>query len=244
MVPGQLHVPVRDHQHGRQAGDPPYEEPQHVEGRLVGPVDVLHDEDGRVLRPVQLGPEGVAHPTPVAGLERVGERASDTADQVSQRPQHPWRGEIIAVAHEQAGPGRQYRAEGVHQARLADPGLAGDDHDGTVPGPGLPGRGGERPELPIAFEDPPGHPRIVAADASVMPPPEPPPRSCSPGTDMTSPSSTGTPFPPTRCPRTRSPGPAWCSCTGGGCSRPSWTAERRPSAGSPSPRRMSRSPGP
>ena len=73
---GQFDVPVGQHQHGRQADDPPYQEPQHVQGRLVGPVNVLDDEYSRLVRPVQLGPQGVADPTAVGGLERVRERAA------------------------------------------------------------------------------------------------------------------------------------------------------------------------
>jgi hypothetical protein len=117
-----------------------------------------------MLRPIQLGPEGVAHPIPVAGLERVSERAAYAAHQISQRSQHPWRGEVIAVADEQAGLRRQYRIQGIYQARLADPGLADDEHDRAVPGLGLLERGGERLELLLAFEDrPAAHPRIVAS---------------------------------------------------------------------------------
>ena len=137
MVLGQLDVPIGQHQHGRQAGDPPHQEPQHVQGRLVGPVDVLDDEDGRLLRPVELGPQGVAHPTPVAGLERGRQRAADAARQVPERPQHSRRGQIVAVADEQARLGRQHGPHGVDQARLADPGLADDEHDRAVSGLGL-----------------------------------------------------------------------------------------------------------
>ncbi len=46
MIVVQLVVPVRDHQDRGKRADATREEPQGVEGRLVGPVDVLHHQHG------------------------------------------------------------------------------------------------------------------------------------------------------------------------------------------------------
>ena len=47
VVPGQGIVAVGHQQHSRQALHPGTEVAQHVEGRAVGPVDVLDHEHGR-----------------------------------------------------------------------------------------------------------------------------------------------------------------------------------------------------
>jgi hypothetical protein len=56
----QLVVAVRRHDHGRHVRETAGEEPQHVEGRLVGPVDVLEHEDRRPPG-AQLGDERRGH---------------------------------------------------------------------------------------------------------------------------------------------------------------------------------------
>jgi len=56
MLAGQLVVAVGQDQDSRQLGDPAGQVAQYVQGGLVGPVDVLDDQDGRVPGPVQLGP--------------------------------------------------------------------------------------------------------------------------------------------------------------------------------------------
>ena len=68
MLAGQLVVAVGQHQHSRQLGDPAGQVPQHVQGGLVGPVHVLHHQDGRVPGPVQLGPQRGQHRVPLAAL--------------------------------------------------------------------------------------------------------------------------------------------------------------------------------
>ena len=58
----------------------------------------------------------------------------------------------------------KHRPDSVNQARLANPGLADDEDDRAVSGPGLFGCGGQRLELLLAFEDrPAAHLRIVAS---------------------------------------------------------------------------------
>ena len=70
MPAGQLVGPVAGHDHHRRVGQRPGQEAQQVPGRLVGPVDVLHDHHQRAVlaRPLpqlgdrleQLQPDGVA----------------------------------------------------------------------------------------------------------------------------------------------------------------------------------------
>ena len=67
-------VAVGGQQHRVQGGDAPAEETQDVERGVVGPVDVLHHEDGRLPRVGQLLVHGGENGVLVAGRERDGER--------------------------------------------------------------------------------------------------------------------------------------------------------------------------
>jgi hypothetical protein len=153
MLAGQLVVAVGQHQDGRQLGDPPGQEAQHVQGGLVGPVHVLHHQDGRVPGPVQLGPQRGQHRVPLAALrQRPGQLGADVADQVAERPQGPRRAQVVAVADQQAPVRRQQPVQRPDQARLADAGLAGDEHQPALAGRRLAGGLGELGELTLAFE--------------------------------------------------------------------------------------------
>ena len=158
MVAGQLVVPVGQHEHDGQLADPADEVPQHVQGRLVGPVDVLHDQYRRMLRPLQLGPQRLDDPAAVAGLQRPGQRGAHAARQVAQRPEDPRRGQVVAVPDEQPALRRQYRPQRIHEAGLADAGLADDEHHRGVAALLLAGGRAQLGELPLAFQDRPTHP--------------------------------------------------------------------------------------
>ena len=166
MLSGQLVVAVGQHQHRRQAGDPACQVSQHVQGGLVGPVHVLHHQDGRVPGPVQLGPQRGQHCVPLAALgQRPGQLGADLADQVPERPQGPRGAEVVAVADQQAPLGRQQPAQRPDQARLADAGLAGDEHQPALAGRRLVGGLGELGELAVAFEKhQPCHIASIAGD--------------------------------------------------------------------------------
>ena len=153
MVAGQLVVAVGQDEHGRQLGDPAGQVPQHVQGGLVGPMDVLHDQDRRVPRPVQLPRQRGQHGVPVAGAQRPGQPGPDGAGQIAERPKGPGRAQVVTVADQQPPLGRQQPAQRLDQARLADPGLAQDQHQPAVPGRRLAGGGRELGQLVLAFED-------------------------------------------------------------------------------------------
>ena len=166
MLAGQLVVAVGQHQDGRQFGDPAGQVPQHVQGGLVGPVHVLHHQDGRVPGPVQLGPQRSRHRVPLATLgQRPGQLGADAADQVTERPQGPRGAEVVAVADQQAPVRRQQPPDRPDQARLADAGLAEDEHQPALAGRRLAGGLGELGELAVAFEKHrPCHSASIAGD--------------------------------------------------------------------------------
>ena len=103
--------------------------------------------------PVQLGPQRGQHRVPLAALrQRPGQLGADLADQVAERPQGPRGAQVVAVADQQAPLGRQQPAHRPDQARLADAGLARDEHQPALAGRRLAGGLGELGELALAFE--------------------------------------------------------------------------------------------
>jgi hypothetical protein len=168
VVAGQLVVAVGQHQHSRQLGDPAGQVAQHVQGGLVGPVHVLHHQDGRVPGPVQLGPQRSQHRVPLATLgQHPGQPGADLADQVTERPKSPRRAQIVAVADQQTPLGRQQPPDRPDQARLADARLPGDEHQPTLAGRRLTSGLGELGELTLAFEKHrPCHIASIAGDST------------------------------------------------------------------------------
>jgi hypothetical protein len=77
MIKADLVVAVSDHDDGREVGDPPPHMSHHVEGRLVRPVRVLHDEHRRSERVGQRLENRVEHRLTVATGECRGERLTD-----------------------------------------------------------------------------------------------------------------------------------------------------------------------
>jgi hypothetical protein len=157
MVTGQLVVAIGQHEDGRHVGDPAGHELQHVQSGVVGPVDILDGQYRRTLWPVQLTSQCIDDPPPVARLECSAQRRPDTSEQVAQRSQHPWRGQVVAVADEKSSFRRQYRTNRLHETGLADAGLTDDQHDRAVPADRCPRGRGQLRELSLTFEDRPAH---------------------------------------------------------------------------------------
>jgi len=113
----QFVVAVGEDQHGRDVGDPPGEVAQRVQRRVVGPVDVLDDQDGRVLGPGQFRAQGGEHPVAVAAVGHgAAELGSDAAHQITERAEGPRGREVVAVADQHPALGGQVRAHRLDQA--------------------------------------------------------------------------------------------------------------------------------
>src|SRR5215470_4105805 len=125
MLAVQLVVAVGEDQDGRHVGDPPDEVTQRVKRRIVSPVNVLDNQHGRMLSPVQLRAQGGEYPVAVTAIRHsAAELGSDAADKVAERAQGPRSRQIIAVADEHPALGGQVRAQSLDQAGLAEPRLA------------------------------------------------------------------------------------------------------------------------
>jgi hypothetical protein len=152
MAPAQLVVAVaRDHQR-RNRRDPPAEQAQHVEGRLVRPVQVVQDDDHAPVRLsrtdhrrgdlVRLG----------AGRHEVPQLAAGLLGDVDEGAQRAGRVQRVAGAPPDLGDRLAGGAEMPQQRRLAGAGVTREQNE---PAPALPGRRQrlvQRGELVCTFE--------------------------------------------------------------------------------------------
>ena len=119
----------RQDEHGGHRLDPPRHVAEHVDRRVVGPVDVLDDERRR-RRGRELGHDRGEDAVDGAAVgERGGQRPAGLQRGVAQRAERPRRHQVVArrQQHPRAA-GRRVR-EGADHAGLADPGSAADEHD-------------------------------------------------------------------------------------------------------------------
>ena len=164
VLTGDLVGPVGQEQQRGQVVDPAADVPQEVEGGAVGPVHVLDGQHGRPVRGGQLLEDGREHLPEVVRGEGVGERPAHVPDRVAQRAERTGRQQVVAGTGEHP-PGPQGAREPAHEARLADTGLAGDEHDRSRSSGGALERSGEQAQLVVAFEQARRHDPIVPAQS-------------------------------------------------------------------------------
>ena len=99
------------------------DDPQHIEGRLVGPVRILDHEHRRDPQLLEQGHRDVARVAP--GLDRFCERPAELDRNIGERPERRWGGEMLTRPGERAS--RGLRDEGTHERCLADPGFTPDE---------------------------------------------------------------------------------------------------------------------
>jgi predicted nucleotidyltransferase len=133
--------------------EPSRQQPEDVERRLVGPVDVLEDEDRR-RRGRQLAGERGRHLVwPRAGLDEALELAARPLGDLEQRPERSRSEEGIAGAPEDSRRVAVLVAEAPQQRRLPTAGLAADEHQAAVRALGDGGqRVSERRQMARALE--------------------------------------------------------------------------------------------
>ena len=116
-----------DHEHAHRV-HPTAEHSDHVERRLVRPVEILEDEHR--LAALELLSQRVEHfvgTTPT--LDDVVERPVRLACDVGEGVQGSWCEQRVAMSLEDARRMPEARGERAHEGRLSDPGLARDEHE-------------------------------------------------------------------------------------------------------------------
>ena len=128
-----LVVAVGEHDHDRVIADAPRQEPHEIQRRLVGPVDVLEDDDHRASGGAQRVEGGLEQLAARCVLvEEVGDRSPDGGGDVRQRTEGSRGGEGVAPPPHDVRLGVQF-GELRQQRRLAHAGLAGHQHDPARP---------------------------------------------------------------------------------------------------------------
>ena len=124
-----LVVAAGQHEHRADVLDPPRRVAEDVERGVVGPVDVLDHEHGRRLGGELLEQRAEHAVDRLLVGQRGGERAVAPGGGVAQRAERARRHQVVARGEQHARPLGGVAGEGAHQARLADPGLAGHERD-------------------------------------------------------------------------------------------------------------------
>jgi hypothetical protein len=127
----ELVVAVGGDQEQRRLSELAPEQANHVEGGLVGPVDVLDDRDRRRTLPCHPEQRGrnLGRPLLDRGLQVAAARLGD----VEERPQRPGREQRVAAAPEHRRRCSGLVAERADCGRLADAGLADHEDQPAVP---------------------------------------------------------------------------------------------------------------
>jgi hypothetical protein len=128
VVGADLVVAVGQGEHGGQVADAPADVADDVQGGVVGPVEVLDEDDGGGQGIGELGEQGVEDFTDVLGGDRLGQGAAGAAGDVVQRAQGAAGEEVVAPADERPCVRARVGRPCLHQGRLADPRLAGHQH--------------------------------------------------------------------------------------------------------------------
>jgi hypothetical protein len=169
MVVAQLVVAVGEHQHAGQLRDTPGEVADDVQGGVVGPVHVLDDHQRGPVG--ELLVHGAEDRVPLRDRRRgLGQRPVAAAGHVPERTQRARRHQVVAHADQHASVRPRVLRERPDQARLADPGLAGDQHHrATIPA-GLAQRLPQPAELRVTLEQARRHATIEAPRSAQLNP--------------------------------------------------------------------------
>src|ERR1043165_7223404 len=127
MTPFELVVAVRKQDQRADVVDLPDQEAEDVEGRLVGPVDVLEDDDSRGVWRERSHERADELVELLSRRQRVPEVAVEAVGDIEQRAERPRGEERVAVAEQERGPPALLGGETVEQRRLSDTRLAADD---------------------------------------------------------------------------------------------------------------------
>jgi hypothetical protein len=152
MNPIELVVPVGREHEQRRLPQLAREQPQHVERRLVRPVDVLDDDDRRRARSRQ--PEERGDHRGRALIDGGLELAAGLLGDIEERPQRPRREQRVTTTPQHARRTPRLRAECTNRRRLAHPGLPGDEHEPAAPRGGLCQGVAQVAENRIALQEP------------------------------------------------------------------------------------------
>jgi hypothetical protein len=133
MPPVQLIIAVGDQHQSRAGLDPPGQQPDHVESRLVSPVQILDDDDRGPASP-DFGHQRRSDLIRQAARHDGGQRAAFGLGDVQEGPERPGGEQRIAGTGHHARPARRVTAERSDQFRLADACFTADGDQPSLTG--------------------------------------------------------------------------------------------------------------
>jgi hypothetical protein len=147
----ELVVAVR-HEHERgQALDPPAEQPQEIEGRLVRPVQILeHEHSGLYPELVEERADHLVRPR--ASFHQATQLAAGRLGDVCERPERAGREQRVTGSLQHANVAWQNGEQHLYQCGLPTACLRGHEHEAPAAPPGLREGGTEGFELGIPLE--------------------------------------------------------------------------------------------
>ena len=146
MLRRHLVVAIRHNEQQRQIDGPAAKHRQQLDRGVIGPMGVLHHEQGRLRATAQVIEQTAEQPVTI-GRDVEPEHAGG----VKQRAQRPRRRQRIAPPHGHPPTARQL-GEPADQCRLADARLTADEHHPTVATASIGEQRPEPPELGVALQ--------------------------------------------------------------------------------------------
>jgi len=151
---GQVLVTVGHKQQHRSVPDSPAQEPQQVNGRLIGPVDVLHNHHVQRPRFADLAQQSTEQLIAASrGTAQVQQLPAKLISDIKQRPERA-RGEQPSARPPGPARIRQVTLKLLHQRRLADTRLPRHQHQPPVALPCLPRIPSQRRQCQFPFQQP------------------------------------------------------------------------------------------
>ncbi|MCI0346621.1 MAG: hypothetical protein L0221_14445, partial [Chloroflexi bacterium] len=149
----ELVVAKRPDEHGRDLVDPPKRQTGNVERRRIRPMEILEHDD-RDRGSAQIAQQGLGRLVRLrADVKGTRQLARSTLRHVAQRAQRARREQAVARPPPHDDRRTELADEGANQGRLADAGLAADEHRLAAAAAADPAEGsGQRCELLVPLE--------------------------------------------------------------------------------------------
>ena len=161
VLGAQLVVAIGEDQKGTRLDHAAGQEFDEIDGRFIGPVNILEDEERRLRGIQKLIEHGGEHGSAAdLALELRLQLAADLPRDVVERAERRRREQRVAISLEDAHSPGVGREETIDEGCLSDAGFAADKRDPALPGRGLLEDCGECLQLVFPLEEIRGQPSL------------------------------------------------------------------------------------
>ena len=129
------------------------QELDHVEGRPVSPMEVFDNSDDRRASHIKDLINGIEEVTTgTAGCEKILQTSAYLDGDIAERPERPWRGEVIASSPENPCLVSVFSNKSPNEFDFADPRFPADGYDRAVTRDGIAMGGAQYIELTVSLQ--------------------------------------------------------------------------------------------